>query len=400
MTFLRIKNQLRSIRDRYRNWQIARYLSRRIAENRPNSQHDFDFTVFKTSVTDFLRSMQIDVGEPLYRYSNSCRHPTLYASAYACMTLSLLDEMRNFSDDEKKRWVDYFDSFQDESSGLFHDPVVAGDFFLDTDWWGARHLALHMISAYTGLGARPRHPFRFLAKYYDTDVIDSWLDEIDWNGPDLGGGDEDNKIMNIGGLLQYQRDTWGDAEAGHAVEYLKTCLLSKVNQETGMWGVFNPTDRYRRSRMVQFSYHLFPIFFYDGYLKFDGPAIVDTVLKTQNRFGGFGVKFNSSACEDIDSLDILMRLHDANLCSLATQSDIRAAVKLGLDWVIENQVDDGGFVFRLNEPFSYGHQQTSSLGNQGAMLPTWFRTLSICYITRFLDMKNDFVVSRCPGYEF
>lgn len=61
---------------------------------------------------------------------------------------------------------------------------------------------------------------------------------------------------------------------------------------------------------------------------------------------------------------------------------------------------DGGFVFRLNEGFKYGSQETSSSAGVGAMLPTWFRTLSILYLADFLGVKHGFRITRCPGYEF
>jgi hypothetical protein len=61
----------------------------------------------------------------------------------------------------------------------------------------------------------------------------------------------------------------------------------------------------------------------------------------------------SIACENIDSIDILCRL-------AATVPDRRAeideALRKAVSWVLCNQVDDGGFVFRLYEPFTYGHR--------------------------------------------
>ena len=82
------------------------------------------------------------------------------------------------------------------------------------------------------------------------------------------------------------------------------------------------------------------------------------------------------------------------------EKEIDQALTKAINWVLCNQVGDGGFVFRLHEPFIYGHQQTSSQKNQGAMLPTWFRTLSIIYLCNYLRIPNSFVITKCPGYEF
>jgi hypothetical protein len=314
------------------------------------------------------------------------------------MTLSLLGELEKLSDVEREEWRNYFDSFQNESDGLFYDPAVQNDIYNDSDWWGARHLALHMISAYTDLGYRPSYPFAFLKKYYEPAAIEEWLDQFDWKSESIGAKDVDNKIMNIGCLLQYQRDYWDDTAAGQAIEFLKKYLRSKLNKQTSMWGYFDIDNPHQRSRMVQFAYHLFQLYFYDNDYVFDTEKIISLTLKTKNELNGFGVMLNSSACEDIDSIDTLIRLQKN--ASLNLQNEVRESVKKSFNWVLANQVEDGGFVFRLEEPFVYGNVETSSNKNEGAMLPTWFRTLSIAYIYNFLNDDSNFQITTCPGYEY
>ncbi len=331
-----------------------------------------------------------------YHYSAQSSEPTLYASAYSCMALSLLGKLDQISDSERLAWSTYFDSFQNESDGLFYDQVIENEIYADSDWWGARHLALHMISAYTALGQTPRYPFRFLHQYYDTDQLGAWLDQSDWNTSIGLVDDVDNKIMNIGCLLQYQRDTWKDAKAATAVSYLQGYLKDRINPETGMWGTWNIDNIDHCSRMVQFAYHLFPLFLYDRQPLDYPKKIVDLVLNTQNSFGGFGVSANSSACEDIDSIDILCRLAAS---VPERKAEIDEALRKGLHWVLCNQVDDGGFVFRLYEPLIYGHQEMSSGRGQGAMFPTWFRLLSLAYMARYFDVKS-FSIKPAPGLQF
>lgn len=332
-----------------------------------------------------------------YRYSAQSNKPTLYASAYACMVFSLLGKLDQMSEAEHLAWAAYFDSFQSEDDGLFYDQAIKNEIYADSDWWGARHLTLHMISAYTALGRTPRHPFLFLQRYYETEQLGVWLDEFDWSASIGLTDDVDNKIMNIGCLLQYQRDTWNDAKAAKAVSYLQGYLKDRINPETGMWGTWNLDNRHHRSRMVQFAYHLYPLFLYDRQPLDHPEKIVDQVLKTQNSFGGFGVSANSSACEDIDSIDILCRLATS---APERKADIDESLLKALGWVLCNQVDDGGFVFRLYEAFTYGHQEMSSGRDQGAMFPTWFRLLSLAYLARYFGRNELFKVNSCPGYEF
>lgn len=356
------------------------------------------YSIFKKEILEFICTMRVDDEKDFFRFSTSCSHPTLYSSAYACMTMSLLGELSQLELVEKRRWADYFDGFQNPLDGLFYDPVVANQIYNDSDWWGARHLALHMINAYTDLGCKPKHQFHFLKKYYDTGYIETWLNTFDWNDWSMLEGDVDNKIMNIGCLLQYQRDTWKDVEAGNSLVFLKQYLLSKINVNTGMWGVDLLNTAWRRSRTVQFAYHLFPVFLYDGEIPEQCEKIVSIVLKTQNKCGGFGVGPNSSACEDIDSIDLLIRLKPYVNQQLV--SEIDQSIEKAFRWVLMNKMNDGGFVFKLYESFVYGHQETSSLAGQGAMFPTWFRTLSVVYMIKYFNISSDYLITKCPGYEF
>lgn len=393
-----VKNILRSVRDSARNQVIHMRLNERGRSTAISTIDGFDYSEFRINVLHFLRKIQDDQSVFEYKYSESRTKTTLYASAYACMTLSLLDELAKLSQQNKERWVLYFDSFQSEVDGLFYDSVVQNEFYDDSDWWGARHLALHMIGAYTDLEAKPKTPFRFLENYYQRASIHRWLDDFDWSSPSIGDSDIDNKIMNIGCLLQYQRDNWNDDHAEYTIDKLKAYLKSKINTRTGMWGGFDELDPHQRSRMVQFAYHLMLVFFYDKDFSFDAERIVGLVLSTQNKHGGYGTKPNSSACEDIDSIDILLRLRQ--FCSIDVQRKIDQSIHVAFKWILLNQVQDGGFVFRLYEPFIYGSEETSSTTNEGAIFPTWFRTLSIAYISHHLAPKHGFKLNNCPGYEF
>jgi len=79
--------------------------------------------------------------------------------------------------------------------------------------------------------------------------------------------------------------------------------------------------------------------------------------------------------------------------------EIDIALKKALLWVLCNQVDDGGFVFRLEEPLVYGHPEMSSEKNQGAMFSTWFRTLSLAYLARYFSIELFHITSSAPGLE-
>lgn len=379
----------------YRMLSASRKANKLVTSSPPTEIETFSFDEFKTKTVNFTKSLQADQAGIKYYYSNNSSTPTLYSSVYACMILSLLGELENYDDNKKKHWAEYFDSFQDPHDGLFYDQAIKNDIYNDTDWWGARHLALHMIIAYSNLGMRPKFEFSFLKKYYDTTYIASWLNSFDWHGTSIGIDDVDNKIMNIGCLLQYQRDYWNDIDAGISVDFLKKYLREKINPNTGMWGGFNVKNPTQLSRMIQFAYHILPIFFYDNDYDVDHEKIIKNTLKTQNKLGGFAPHLNSSACEDIDSIDILIRLSSF---TPHLKNDIDASLKKAFTWVLHNQMKDGGFVFKLYEAMTYGHKEMSNNKNESSLFPTWFRTLSLAYLTKYF-CNTQFHIKKSPGLE-
>ena len=73
---------------------------------------DFDFDVFKDDLLAFVASMKVENSGFEYRYSRSCSIPVLYASMFACLTLGILGGLVDYSADMKRRWAEYFGSFQ------------------------------------------------------------------------------------------------------------------------------------------------------------------------------------------------------------------------------------------------------------------------------------------------
>jgi len=348
-----------------------------------------------------------DRGPGAYRYSRACRQPTLYSSCYAAMTRSLYGDLQALPDEDRRTWVEYLQSHQDED-GLFRDPVIFDQGWYEGDpfWCGRPHLTCHVLTALACLGAIAPKAFRVIAPFARPGAMKAWLasrdfgERVAWTG---------NEIMNLGTLLQYARDYHNDSGAGRAVCTLLDWLQDHhLNSETGLWGSLDPRDPKSRSHAVQAAYHWWPLFFYDGrpipYIE----RAVDSVLSTQNPRGGFGwgvhnpsEPLNSSACEDIDSIDPLVRM--------SAQTDYRrdevaAALARAADWVLQNQTSDGAFVFIREQPFEYGHPELRGETGRGAMFPTWFRTLSLALIGHSLPDHplggRPWRFTQCPGFQF
>jgi len=148
---------------------------------------------------------------------------------------------------------------------------------------------------------------------------------------------------------------------------------------------------------VQSAYHFLLLYFFDNREINHKHRIINSCLKTQNKLGGFGVKLNLSAYEDIDSIDILSRLY---FMTDYKKIEIKKLLEKALKWVLVNQNADRGFVFRRYEPFVYRHEKMSSLKDESAMFPTWFRILSLAYLSKVIDDSDLKEISKnfinCP----
>ena len=342
-----------------------------------------------------------------YRYARDSAGETLYSSCYAAMTRHLYGELNAISARQRGEWIDYLQSHQDED-GLFCDPAIFGEGWYKDDplTCGRSHLTCHVIVALTCLGAVAGKPIRWSDQFHQPGTIEEWLAERNWDERVDSTG---NEVMNVGTLLQYARDFEDDARAGRTLEALLHWMESNhLNAETGLWGSLDISEPVKRSRAVQGAYHFWPLWTYD---KRPIPYVqqaADSVLATQNPRGGFGwgvhnrdEPFNSSACEDIDSIEPLFRFLQT---SDYRREDILGSLERALPWVPSNQNDDGGFVFMRDRAFEYGHPLMRSGRNESAMFPTWFRTLTLAYLGRALPESSvgryAWQFCRCPGYQF
>lgn len=341
-----------------------------------------------------LRIKESNYGQ--YRYCKTQKKPVLYASIYAVLTRHLYKDLNTVSYNEKKEWINYIQSFQSDD-GLFKDREVSNDISADSDWWGWRHLTLHAFMALACLGSTARRKLKVIHPFKNENFIVNWLESLDWI---VDPATTSNQIQNYLVMLQYARDFHKEAWAENSLQATFKWLDDNQDRETGLWGKkFN--SPLSLSMGVQTGYHIWLLYFYDKRpIQYIG-KIIDSSLATQNKLGGFGVMINSSACEDIDSIDPLIRL---SFLTSYRKLEVLLAIKKSILWILINMNKDGGFVFRRFEPFVYGHRLMSSTINESAMFPTWFRTLSLAYIAKVLP---DFIVGefdwqfvKCPGMQF
>jgi hypothetical protein len=341
-----------------------------------------DFNEIKRKTLEYVASNQIaELGIGYYSYRVG--GPSLvYASAYAALVRHLYGDLKTLTVDECKSWAQYLLQNQSED-GLFRDPQIECHAAEEIDWWGWRHMTMHVLMALCALGAKTYRTFECIKQFKASGRMAEWLANRNW---EKDATCVSNEVQNYGTLLQYARDFQDQSWCQAALDEMYDWLDDHQNAETGCWGY--PCDTpLHRSYAVQTGYHFWCMYFYDNrpikYIE----RIIDTCLATQNKLGGFGVQLNSSACEDIDSIDPLVRL---SFITDYRRAEIISALKRAIPWILVNQNKfDGGWVFRRYQLYNILPHRVMWAGmNESFMTYTWFRTLSLAYIAQALPDSN------------
>lgn len=336
---------------------------------------------------------EVDVGAYSYKLHGS---PILYASCYAALAKHLYGDLDLITKSERANWITYIQKHQSDD-GLFRDILIECPEATMMDSWGWRHLTLHALMALTVLGGTANKKLSIIDFFRKPGAISEWLERRNW---DQNAANVSNEVQNYATVLQYARDFQMECWCDDALNEMYGWLDRHQNSKTGCWGYKGDTPL-ELSLSVQTGYHLWCLYFYDERPLQYSEKIIDTCLATQNDLGGFGVQINSSACEDIDSIDPLVRL---SLLTDYRKEDIQKSLDKALIWVLTNINSDGGWVFRRGRSFRYGHDVMISAPDESTMFPTWFRTLSLAYLSRVVSdspiSRLPWTFIKCPGHQF
>lgn len=357
--------------------------------------NDWFYKSLEENIFPFLKKMNF--GEIyLYKFSEIQTHPDLYSSIYALLLYGLFNKLDSLTDKEKENWKNYILGFQDKD-GLFKDPYLESTLSNKIDYWGWRHLTPHVITALDYLDSKPQYDFNFLYDTFEKISIEDWIQSLPWQKNYLSVS---NTIMNYGLLLQYSRDYFNNNKADEYITRLRNYLKNNYrDNKSDLWGYNTTRSIFDISKAVKTFYHILPIFLYDKDIEeFDIEKVLSYTLKTQNSMGGFSPYYNSDACEDMDSVYILVNL-SSTLDNINKESIEKALTKF-LYLAPQNFNKDGGAVFKRGKAFQYADQpKLSSTKGQSNMFATWFRGLSIAFVLNFFDDRN-FKFSNIGGYQY
>jgi len=306
-------------------------------------------------------------------------HVTLYASCFAVMTLHYLGLLEKINGEERRKWTEYIQQWQDPETGRFVGPEIRRDELLSPqhDWdHVTMHLTAHVLPTLDLLGARPLHRLRFADRFLDLNYLRTWLKRRNWRHAWLEG----NNLLFVGQFLTFLKEIEEVDEAEHALaEYFRWLDVGQ-DPITGLWGTNGQCDTYEATYG---AYHQLLVYYYWDHPIHHARRIIDTVLATQHADGSFTRHGGGGACEDVDGVNILVNLFKrTGYRPLAVHSALHHLLK----HVLRNQMPDGGFVYRRGRPFSQmGILKTRVPPDTSDMFSTWFRLHTIAIACQVQD---------------
>lgn len=291
----------------------------------------------KINVIEWAESMLNKEG--FFRF-NKASGATLLSNCFATFIYELFGETEFLAGAVRDRLKKYILSCQREETGLFIDPLLRKEDLIrphSHSWdYVTMQSTMFSINALDALGEKPKYRSRFLDKYKDIDFLIKWLEERNWKNPWL----ESNNIMFIGCCLLYEYIETKDSSILEAIHELLNWHDKTQDPATGFWG----TDRGASLHNgMAGAFHIYLIYHYlKRPIQYE-EKIIDSVLSLQHKDGLFVAEGGGGACEDLDAIDILIKL---TKLTDYRREDIKAAMISAFWGLVLTQNKDGGFSWR------------------------------------------------------
>ena len=288
----------------------------------------------KKKLTSWIYSMQMK--NPWeFKYAPNCP-PTMWASAFAALSLAFLGEFENFSKETRTKWIKYLQSFQKEETGFFIDPVFNSKDRLSknhTDELLFAHSSTFVMGALNRLGAKPLYPIRWTHKYHNPHEMEKWLASLDWH---INAWVVGNWSYDIGCALGMDYLVTGKQGPLDGINAYFDWYDRNQNPQTGWWDIANNSP----IMCQQYGgYHTLMV-----YWMFDRPVpkadkMIDTSLALQHQDGLFYPEGGGGCCQDMDCIDPLVNLGWA---TGYRTNDITKALGKSIEPMLGKYNPDGG----------------------------------------------------------
>ncbi len=304
---------------------------------------------------------------------------TLYGTCYALLGRYYLGTLET----PEPRTVQFILDGQDPDTGLFERPELSGFQSKPGVRHDREHLQWHLTCAAwpacLHFGIAARHPVRAAHRFADVGLLREWLARRDLKEAWFEG----NNLLFAGQLLVLLRDHEHLPGAQRALEVWFQWLNETLDPSTGLWGTngfCGPADA------VYGGYHQLLVYYHEQRTVAASDRLVDTVLDLQHPDGGFNPRGNAGACEDVDSVDILVHAYKR---SDYRRPEIRVALRRCLRHILATQNADGGFPYnRYWDQSHMGIPGTAAPGDVSTTFPTWFRIHTLALMGEVLPDED------------
>ena len=369
---------------------------------------NIDLYKIKEGVNNWIESVR-DQNSVLYNFSKETKFPTLLSNCFMVLALELWDEIDSFLGDKKEILSSYILNCQKNKAGLFIDPLLKKEDLLlpEVHSWDyvTMQSTMFSVSVLDALGEKPRYEFKFLDKYKDTDYLIRWLQDRNWRNPWL----ESNNIMFVSCLLLYEYIQTKDSQILELIHEFLNWFDKYQDPKTGFWG----TDKGASlANAMAGAFHVYLIYHYLKRPIQYKEKIIDSVLSLQQKDGLFATDGGGGSCEDLDAIDILVKL--ATLTDYR-KGDIKQALLKSLEALVNGQNKDGGFSWKIEAKKGFIRRlryfTKTSFYSDWRLMPfntyrsdmwsSWFRPLAIALIVSTYpeEFGSDFEFKfrRLPG---
>jgi len=306
---------------------------------------------------------------------------TLYGTCYASLGEFYLGRNGGLPEERRRFIVEC----QDPQTGLMIGPELQDFEPLPGTIHDREHLLMHLTCAAVPtcqhFGIQLKFPIAAAHRLCDLDYLGKWMDRRDLKNAWFEG----NNILFVGQLLVYLRDVERYPGAQAALDRWFDWLDTHVDLPTGLWGT---NGHCSALEAVCGGYHQLLVYYHEQRRLINPERMIDTVLGLQHLDGGFNPWGNAGACEDVDSVDILVNLYKR---FDYRRGDIRFGLKRCLGHILSTQNPDGGFPYNLNYAQNHmGIPGTQAPANVSATFSTWFRIHTLALIAEILPEERAF----------
>ncbi len=294
----------------------------------------------RKGVLNWVASQRMGGRSTEYRFTKSSG-PTLLSTCFAVLTMELFDYIRNLTAEERSTFALNIRSCEDKTTGLFIDPQLRKEDLLKPDAHSWDYLSIQFtkfaVMALDALGEQITQRFEFLEPYRDAKYLIRWLEERNWKNPWL----ESNNIMFVGCLLLYEYIKIKDSKALEMVYKLLDWHDRYQDPKTGFWGTNQGASL---ANAMAGAYHIYLIYHYLKRPIRYKEKIIDSTLSLQQKDGLFVAEGGGGSCEDLDAIDILVKL---TIVTDYRKEDIKQALLKSLQVLMLGQNKDGGFSWKI-----------------------------------------------------